>query len=157
MYGDSGYDVGIKGYSIYAEVGVHSMFRNAERTFTNAECTFPTAECRFTIAEHKTNTYSCWIYIPIIDFSICSYRQVDIALSTCRYEHIERWIGMMFWFQSMKVWEPTVAGRREKQSSVNNNTYLSDKQKNHCGDGSAAMDVSVASGRQYWRFAWSAR
>ena len=51
MYGDSGYDVGIKGYSIYAEVGVHSMFRNAERTFTNAEC-------RFTIAEHKTNTYS---------------------------------------------------------------------------------------------------
>ena len=58
MYGDSVYDVGIKGYSIYAEVGVNSMFRNAERTFTNAECTFPTAECRFTIAEHKTNTYS---------------------------------------------------------------------------------------------------
>ena len=59
MYGDNGYDVGIKGYSIYVEVGVHSMFRNAERTFTNAERTFPTAECRFTIAEHKTNTYSC--------------------------------------------------------------------------------------------------
>ena len=58
MYGDNGYDVGIKGYSIYVEVGVHSMFRNAERTFTNAERTFPTAECRFTIAEHKTNTYS---------------------------------------------------------------------------------------------------
>ena len=58
MYGDSGYDVGIKRYSIYVEVGVQSMFRNAERTFTNAECTFPTAECRFTIAEHKTNTYS---------------------------------------------------------------------------------------------------
>ena len=49
MYGDSGYEVGIKGYSIYVEVGVHSMFRNAERTF-------PTAECRFTIAEHKTDT-----------------------------------------------------------------------------------------------------
>ena len=59
MYGDNGYDVGIKGYSIYVEVGVRSMFRNAERTFTNAERTFPTAECRFTIAEHKTNTYSC--------------------------------------------------------------------------------------------------
>ena len=56
MYGDSGYDVGIKGYSIYVEVGIHSMFRNAERTFTNAERTFPTAECRFTIAEHKTDT-----------------------------------------------------------------------------------------------------
>ena len=84
MYGDSGYDDGIKGYSIYAEVGGHSMFRNAERTF-------PTAECRFTIAEHKTNTYFCWIHIPIIDFPICSYRQVDIALSTYRYERIERW------------------------------------------------------------------
>ena len=58
MYGDSGYELGIKGYSIYVEVGIHSMFRNAERTFTNAERTFPTAECRFTIAEHKTNTYS---------------------------------------------------------------------------------------------------
>ena len=56
MYGDNGYDVGIKGYSIYVEVGVHSMFRNAERTFTNAERTFPTAECRFTIAEHKIDT-----------------------------------------------------------------------------------------------------
>ena len=56
MYGDNGYDVGIKGYSIYVEVGVRSMFRNAERTFTNAERTFPTAECRFTIAEHKTDT-----------------------------------------------------------------------------------------------------
>ena len=59
MYGDNGYDVGIKGYSIYVEVGIRFMFRNAERTFTNAERTFPTAECRFTIAEHKTNTYSC--------------------------------------------------------------------------------------------------
>ena len=65
MYGDSGYEVGIKGYSIYAEVGVHSMFRNAERTFTNAECTFTdaerrftTAERRFTIAEHRMNTYA---------------------------------------------------------------------------------------------------
>ena len=56
MYGDNGYDVGIKGYSIYVEVGVRSMFRNAERTFTTAERTFPTAECRFTIAEHKTDT-----------------------------------------------------------------------------------------------------
>ena len=58
MYGDSGYEVGIKGYSIYAEVGVQSMFRNAERTFTIAECTFTTAECTFRIAEHKTKTYS---------------------------------------------------------------------------------------------------
>ena len=64
MYRDSGYDDGIKGYSIYVEVGVHSMFRNAERTFTiaertftTAERTFTTAECRFTIAEHKLNTY----------------------------------------------------------------------------------------------------
>ena len=44
MYEGSGYEVGIKGYSIYAEVGVHSMFRNAERTFT--------------IAEHRMNTYA---------------------------------------------------------------------------------------------------
>ena len=58
MYGDGGYDVGIIGYSIYVEVGVQSMFRNAERTFTNAEHTFPTAECTFPIAEHKMNTYS---------------------------------------------------------------------------------------------------
>ena len=65
MYGDSGYEVDIKAYSIYAEVGVHSMFRNAERTFTNAECTFSTAERRFTtaerrftIAEHRMNTYA---------------------------------------------------------------------------------------------------
>ena len=57
MYGDNGYGVAIKGYSIYAEVGVHSMFRNAERTFTNAECRFTIAECRFTIAEHRMNAY----------------------------------------------------------------------------------------------------
>ena len=53
MYGDSGYELGIKGYLIYVEVGIHSMFRNAERTFTNAERTFPTAECRFANAEHR--------------------------------------------------------------------------------------------------------
>ena len=49
MCGDSGYEVGIKGYSIYVVVGLRSMFRNAE-------CTFPTAECTFPTAEHKTNT-----------------------------------------------------------------------------------------------------
>ena len=76
MYGDSGYGVGIKGYSIYVEVGVHSMFRNAERTFTNAErtftnaeCTFPTAERRFTIAEHRMNAYWQQIGIGFVDIS----------------------------------------------------------------------------------------
>ena len=58
MYGDSGYEVATEGHSIYAEVGIQSMFRNAERTFTIAERTFTTAECTFRIAEHKTNTYS---------------------------------------------------------------------------------------------------
>ena len=58
MYGDSGYEVATEGYSIYAEVGIQSMFRNAECTFTIAERTFTTAECTFRIAEHKTNTYS---------------------------------------------------------------------------------------------------
>ena len=51
MYGDSGYEVATERYSVYAEVGIQSMFRNAERTFTTAECTFR-------IAEHKTKTYS---------------------------------------------------------------------------------------------------
>ena len=69
MYGDSGYGVGIKGYSIYVEVGVHSMFRNAEHTFTNAECTFPTAERRFTIAEHRMNAYWQQIGIGFVDIS----------------------------------------------------------------------------------------
>ena len=62
MYGDRGYEVGIKGYSIYVEVGVHSMFRNAERTFTNAECTFPTAE-------HRMNAYWQQIGIGFVDVS----------------------------------------------------------------------------------------
>ena len=66
MYGDSGYEVATERYSVYAEVGVQSMFRNAERTFTNAECTFPTAECRFTIAEHRTKAYCGLIYFPFI-------------------------------------------------------------------------------------------
>ena len=70
MYGDSGYDVGIKGYSIYVEVGVHSMFRNAERTFTNAERTFTTAERTFPIAEHKTNTYNHIIALGFMTFPI---------------------------------------------------------------------------------------
>ena len=69
MYRDNGYDVGIKGYSICVEVGVHSMFRNAERTFTNAECTFPTAERRFTIAEHRMNAYWQQIGIGFVDVS----------------------------------------------------------------------------------------
>ena len=69
MYGDSGYGVGIKGYSIYVEVGVHSMFRIGERTFTNAECTFPTAERRFTIAEHRMNAYWQQIGIGFVDIS----------------------------------------------------------------------------------------
>ena len=61
MYGDSGYEVATERYSVYVEVGVQSMFRNAERTFTTAERTFTTAECTFRSGERKTNACSCQI------------------------------------------------------------------------------------------------